>query len=186
MCWHPRSIRLTPTKASRPGPLTNGPIAGPALPTQFSKPSFLAADPNSTGGTWVNFGGYANVTRAGDSSQVYRPGGISGTASVNGGAVGWFFDSSYFTAQSGAGFRLGIMVDAFGVAAYGVDAISIYDTSTATTIYSSPLTRDGMPDLVLFDIHNTSGGPVQYTIALHRADGSVVTGFSMLTFDALQ
>jgi hypothetical protein len=43
-----------------------------------------------------------------------------------------------------------------------------------------------MPDLVLFDIHNTSGGPVQYTIALHRADGSVVTGFSMLTFDALQ
>jgi hypothetical protein len=51
-------------------------------------------------------------------------------------------------------------------------------------VYSAPLRRDGVADLVSFDLEGAAW--TGYTVALHRktpADGAVV-GMSLITFDA--
>ncbi len=165
------------------GNLNNGPTASPALQTQSVKPTFLLTEAQSLGGVWVNFGGYSIITRP-NPSLVYRVGGISMTTAVTGGSYGSFTDATYFTVAAGADFRFGIMTDATG--GFGAKAISIYESYSGGVTYSSALTQDGVPELVLFDIKNTTGAAAQYNVALHSAGpvGSTLT-YSMLTFDAI-
>jgi PEP-CTERM motif len=165
------------------GNLNNGPTASPALQTPSVKPTFLNAEVQSLGGAWVNFPGYSIITRP-DPSSVYRVGGISMATTVTGGNYGSFTDCVYFTVAPGANFRFGIMTDATG--GFGARAFSIYEASSGGVTYSAALTQDGVPDLALFDINNTSGAAAQYNVALHLAApaGGVGT-FSMLTFDAI-
>jgi|GEM_PF-1892524 len=171
-------------------PVLNADIS--AYGTAVKLPSFLSANPLAFPGTWVNFGGYALVTRPGavSASDYYRIGGISAAVRtvVNGAGVETkFADGFSFTLSQDATFRMGVMVDAFGNnGAYAPDYVSVYDTSTGRAVYnSSALRRDGLPDLVLFDVDGRAG--TSYGVALHRktpADG-VVVGYSMVTFDAL-
>jgi hypothetical protein len=165
------------------GNLNNGPTASIALQTQSVKPTFLIGEAQSLGGVWVNFGGYSIITRP-NPSLVYRVGGISMTTAVTGGSYGSFTDATYFTVAAGANFRFGIMTDATG--GYGASAISIYESYSAGVTYSSALAVDGVPELVLFDIKNTSAVAAQYNVALHSTGlvGSTLT-YSMLTFDAI-
>jgi hypothetical protein len=164
------------------GNLNNGPLGGPALQTPSVKPTFLNAEVQSVGGNWVNFADYAIITRP-DPSAVYRVGGISMATTVTGGSYGSFTDCAYFTVAAGANFRFGIMTDATG--AFGARAISIYEAYSGGVTYSAALTQDGVPDLALFDINNTSGAAAQYNVALHLAAPAGVATYSMLTFDAI-
>ncbi len=165
------------------GDLNNGPLGGPALQTPSVKPTFLNAEVQSLGGTWVNFPGYAVITRP-DPSSVYRVGGISMVTTVTGGSYGSFTDAVYFTVAAGANFRFGIMTDATG--GFGTRAFSIYESYSGGVTYSAALTQDSVPDLALFDINNTSGAAAQYNVALHLAAPAGGTGtFSMLTFDVI-
>ena len=97
-----------------------------------------------------------------------------------------FADVLSFTLAADTKFRLGIMVDAFGNAESALDYISVYENTSQKTVWNSePLTRDGLPDLVLFDIDGKAGA--SYAVALHRkapADGARA-GFSLITFDRL-
>jgi|GEM_PF-1864017 len=171
-------------------PVTNGDMT--AYGTAFQRPAFLTSNPSALGGSWVNFGGYALVTKPGatSASDYYRVGGISAGVgiTVNGAGVETkFADGFAFTLSQDATFRLGVLVDGFGGnGAYAPDFVSVFDASNGRVVYnSSALRRDGWPDLVLFDIDGRAG--TSYGVALHRrtpADGAVV-GYSMVTFDAL-
>jgi hypothetical protein len=69
---------------------------------------------------------------------------------------------------------------------YSPDYVSVSEDASRKSVYNTaPLTRDGLPDLVLFDIEGKAG--ILFTVSLHRntpADGAVV-GFSLITFDRL-
>lgn len=162
-----------------------------AFGTILRKPDFITAHPVAANGNWVNFPGYALVTRPAtcEPGDAVRIGGISTTvgATINGAGVETrFVDVFSFQLSANTQFRLGVMVDAFDGGVYAPDYISVYDNASQTAVFTSqPLTRDGIPDLVLFDIDGTEG--TSYTMALHRqtpAEDAIV-GFSMVTFDRL-
>lgn len=168
-------------------PVTGGDITG--FNTALLKPDFLAAHPSIMGGTWVNYPGYALVTKpqptgAGD---TWRIGGISAPVRNSADGAGEetkFKDFFTFKLATDARFRLGIMVDAFeGKGKYAPDYISVYEDSSRKTVYNSaPLTPDSVPDLVFFDIDGKAG--TTYIVALHRTIPAL-TGFSLITFDKL-
>lgn len=182
--------RLAPGKDVPSKPVTDGDITG--FDTALLKPDFLAAHPTPIAGTWVNYGGYALVTKpqptgAGD---VWRIGGISAPviATANGAGEETKY-AAYFTFKlaADARFRLGIMVDAFkgggDDGTYAPDYISVYDDASKQVVYNSAaLTRDSVADLVLFDIDGKAGNT--YIVALHRKTPGL-TGFSLITFDKL-
>jgi len=171
-------------------PVTESDIT--ASGTILRKPDFITAHPVAVNGTWVNFPGYSLVTRPTpyQTGDAFRIGGISTIvgATINGAGVETrFVDVFSFQLSANTRFRLGVMVDAFdGGGAYAPDYISVYENGGQTAVYTpEPLSRDGVPELVLFDIDGTQG--TSYTVALHRqtpAEGAVV-GFSMITFDLL-
>jgi len=157
--------------------------------TVLRKPDFLTAQPVVVAGTWVNYPGYAMVTKpeAAGAGDAFRIGGISDVVVRDTDGPGGrtkFVDVLNFTLGADTQFRLGIMVDAFGNGAYAPDYVSVYENTSQKTVWNSqPLTRDGLPKLVLFDIAGQAGAA--YLVALHRkapADGARV-GFSLITFD---
>lgn len=168
-------------------PVVNNDITGPqhqlAMPTQISSPDALAKDPWVVGGTWVNVPNYSIISKPDPKAGDFRVGAIS-SDTVEGGNVGAYKDFTYFLLKPGESVRLGILVDALGQALYAADAISVHEGSTGNVVYSEPLSRDGVPELVVYDLMNTSGSEVQFNIALHTQKPGI-TGFSLLTFDPL-
>lgn len=168
-------------------PVVNNDIAGPknqvAMPTQISRPPALAKDPWVVGGLWVNFPNYSMISKPDSKAGDFRVGAIS-SETVEGGNVGAYKDFTYFLLKPGESVRLGILVDALGQALHAAEAISVRESSTGNVVYSEPLSRDGVPDLVVFDLMNTSGSEVQFDVALHTKIPGI-TGFSLLTFDPL-
>lgn len=158
-----------------------GPKNQPASPTVILRPAALTAEPGVVNGLWVNFPGYALISQPDPKAGEFRAGGIS-SDTVEGGNVGAYKDFIFFSVKPGASVRLGILVDAFKHPAYAADAISVCEVATGAVVYSETLSRDGVPDLVVFDLTNLSGGEVQYNVALHTQTPSL-TGFSLLTFD---
>lgn len=152
--------------------------------TLFSQPSALSANPSVINGTWVNFGDYAildNPTATGND----RIGGISAVTAQVGGTYGQFDNFASLSVLAGQSFRFGVMVDALGAGgAFGARAVSIFDPTNNTVTYSSALTMDAVPELVFFDISNTSISTQTFQMALHQTPGdSQTTGFSLMTFD---
>lgn len=160
-----------------------GPKNQPASPTLISRPAALAADPKVVNGSWVNFPGYALISQPDSKAGEFRAGGIS-SDTVEGGKVGAYKDFIFFSVKPGASVRLGILVDAFKDPAYAADAISVCEVATGAVVYSETLSRDGVPDLVVFDLTNLSVNEAQYNIALHTQIPAL-TGFSLLTFDPI-
>jgi hypothetical protein len=171
-------------------PVAESAIAG--FGTAFCKPDFLAAYPTVVAGTWVNYPGYAMVTKpeAAGAGDAFRIGGISATVAAptkGAGAETKYVEVFSFKLTAGVRFRFGIMVDAFdGGGAYAPDYVSVSEDVSQKAVYNTaPLKRDGLPDLVLFDIEGKAG--TTCTVALHRrtpTDGATV-GFSLITFDRL-
>jgi hypothetical protein len=149
--------------------------------TLFSKPTGLSANPSIINGTWVNFPGYA-ITLNPSNTDTARIGAMSAGLTTPGGAFGYFNDFMTVPVDAGQSYRMGVMVDALGEAIYGAQAVSIYDSSSGIVTYSTSLTEDGVPELVFFDIKNTSGATVNYSVALH-SNVVQTSGFSLVTFD---
>jgi len=152
-----------------------------------SNPSFMSSI-QGFAGTFVNFGGYA-VYRGPDGSSLYRQGALS--VPVNQGPYntpsgtnnGWFGETLTFALNLTGTVRVGFAVDSVGTATYAPDYITIYTASTGS-VYSSLLTRDGAPDMAIFDIVNPAGET--FTVAQWQLDGTQsVSAMSLVTFDTI-
>ena len=148
--------------------------------TLLIAPTALSANPTIINGNWVNFSGYA-ITNNPDGSNVDRIGAMSAGVQA-GGNYGFFNDFVYLPVLAGRSFRFGIMVDTLDGAQYGSSAVSIYDPTNGSVTYSSTLVMNAIPELVFFDIANTSAITQTYSVALHRPDAGT-SAFSVLTFD---
>jgi hypothetical protein len=152
-----------------------------------SNPSFMSSI-QGFAGNFVNFAGYS-VYRGPDGSSLYRQGALSvpvnqGTYNTPSGANnGWFGETLTFALNLTGTVRVGFAADSVGSATYAPDYITIYTASTGT-VYSSRLTRDGVPDMAIFDIVNPAGET--FTVAQWQLDGTQsVSAMSLVTFDTI-
>jgi hypothetical protein len=152
-----------------------------------SNPSFMSSI-QGFAGTFVNFGGYA-VYRGPDGSSLYRQGALSvpvnsGTYNTPSGTNNGLFGNTLTFALNLTGtVRVGFAVDSVGTATYAPDYITIYSPSTGS-VFSSLLTRDGVPDMAIFDIVNPAGET--FSVAQWQLDGTQsVSAMSLVTFDTI-
>ena len=160
-------------------------------PTLSSQPSFVSSITGGAG-TFVNYGGYG-IFRGPDGSALYRQGGLS--VSVNqglhnspaGNGASYFGEVLQFTLDEAANFRIGLAVDSVGTGAYAPNYVGIYNSNTGT-VFSAPLTCDGTPDMVFFDISGAAGD--SFTVALWQNAATQspdrVAALSLVTFDIKQ
>jgi len=162
-------------------------------PTLFSKPDFLNGNPlgaegsysnpstapdfmNPEGNALIRQGGLA--PSSGNIEFVFTPDDVEGVRHV----------AFSFTLSESANFRLGIAVDTSGVAADAPDYVYVSNV-TAGDVFSTPLIRNGVPDMVFFDIQGNAGDVfvVKLFVKLIQeneelpVDGPIP--FSLITFD---
>jgi hypothetical protein len=157
-----------------------------SFPTLSSgTPSFLGSIAGAAG-TFVNFGGYPLFTGP-DGSSLYRQGSLS--VSVNQGPYntpsgsnnGYFGETLSFSLTYSGTVRVGFAVDSVADGNYAPNYVGIYSNSTGT-IYSAALTRDGTPDMAVFDIANPAGET--FSVAQWQLAGTQsVSAMSLVTFD---
>lgn len=153
--------------------------------TLSSPPVFLSSI-TGWAGTFVNLGGYSNYLGS-DGSTDYRQGGLSVSVgkgpydSPAGESSAYYGEVLQFTLGASAKFRIGLAVDSVADGNYAPNYVGIYNTSTGT-VFSAALTRDGIPDMVFFDITGNAGDA--FTVALWQNTGSQsVAALSLVTFD---
>jgi len=187
--------QIRPTPNSSPTGVNEAAGAGNNLgvtavtnPTLSSAPVMLSAITGDAG-TFVNYGGYPTFLGP-DGSTVYRQGSLS-LAVVNGpcdtpsGANSGFFGEAFnFTVGMSATCRVGITVDTVSDGPYAPDYVSIYNSSTGT-VFSAALTRNGVPDMAVFELDATAGD--SFTAAVWQTNGSQsVAPFGLITFDVVR
>ncbi len=162
-------------------------ITAGSNPTLYAAPVFLSSITGGAG-TYVNYGGYP-LFRGPDGSALYRQGSLSvsvGNGPYNtpsGANTGYFGEAFTFTMAPGIGanFRIGIAVDTAGNGSYAPNYVGIYNSGTGT-VYSSLLTRDGVPDMTVFDVIANAGE--SFTAAMWQLAGTQsVSPFGLITFD---
>jgi hypothetical protein len=150
-------------------------------------PSFVSLFSGGAG-TFVNYGGYP-IFRGPDGSSLYRQGALS--VSVNNGPYntpsgsndGYFGVAFSFTVSAPTSFRFGLAVDTAANALYAPDYVGVYSASTGT-VFSSLLTRDGNPDMAVFEIDALASET--FTVSLWQQSGTQsIAPFSLVTFDAI-
>jgi len=156
-------------------------------PTLSLAPAFLSSITGGAG-TYVNYGGYP-IFRGPDGAALYREGSLSvsvssGPYNTPSGANNGYFGLAFtFTVGTATTFRVGITVDTAGSGSYAPDYVSIFSNSTGT-VYSSLLTRDGSPDMAIFDI--TAGAGETFSAAVWQLSGTQsVAPFGLVTFDVI-
>jgi hypothetical protein len=78
---------------------------------------------------------------------------------------------------------VGIAVDSVADGTYAPNYVSIFSNSTGT-VYSSVLTRDGTPDMAVFDIVNPAGET--FSVAQWQLAGTQsASAMSLVTFDTI-
>jgi len=156
-------------------------------PTLYSKPVILSSITGGAG-DWVNFNSYA-IFRGPDGSALYTQGGLSvpvnqGPYNTPSGTNNAYFGNAFtFTMDSnmGATIRVGVAVDMVAEGTYAPNYVSLYNDS-AGTVYSSLLTRDGTPDMAVFDVKATAGD--LFIAALWQTNGTQsAAAFGLVTFD---
>lgn len=186
--------QIRPTLNSSPSDVYEAVASGNNLgitagtnPTLYSAPVFLSSITGGAG-TYVNFGGYP-LFRGPDGSTLYRQGSLSvsvGNGIFNtpsGANTGYYGDAFSFTMASGFGanFRIGIAVDTAGTGTYAPDYVSIYSSGTGS-VFSSLLTRNGTPDMTVFDVSASAGE--SFAAAMWQLAGTQsVSPFGLITFD---
>jgi autotransporter-associated beta strand protein len=139
-------------------------------------------------GTYVNYGGYP-IFRGPDGSALYRQGSLSvavnsGPFNTPSGSNNGYFGSAFSFAMAsdmGASFRIGVAVDTAGSGAFAPDYVSIFNSGSGT-VYSSLLTRDGTPEMTVFDITAVAGET--FSAAVWRlTNNTSVSPFGLITFD---
>jgi hypothetical protein len=139
-------------------------------------------------GDFVNFNSYA-IYRGPDGSALYTQGGLSvpvnqGPFNTPSGAnTGYFGLSAEMVLNFSGTVRVGIAVDSVADGTYAPNYVSIYSNSTGT-VYSSVLTRDGTPDMAVFDIVNPAGET--FSVAQWQLAGTQsASAMSLVTFDTI-
>jgi hypothetical protein len=162
-----------------------GPLPGGQSTTLYSTPSFLTGNPLGGAGTYVNFGGYS-IYRMPNGTDLRQQGALSlnlpagGTNPAGAGAWG---NAISFTLNTTVSFRIGLAVDSVGSPTYAPNYVSIYNASTGS-IFSSALTRDGVPDMALFDISGVNGD--SFAVALwQNSPNTGPAALSLVTFDVI-
>lgn len=150
-------------------------------------PSFVSSFSGGAG-TFVNYGGY-NIFRGPDGSLLYRQGALS--VQVNNGPYdtpvgpnnGYFGEAFSFTINASTSFRFGLTVDTAANGLYAPDYVGIYSSRTGTVL-SSQLTRDGNPDMAVFEIDALVNET--FTVSVWQLAGTQsIAPFSLATFDAV-
>ena len=156
-------------------------------PSLSLTPSFISSFSGGAG-TFVNYGGYP-IFRGPDGSLLYRQGALS--VSVNNGPYntpsgsnnGYFGVAFSFTVNAPTSFRFGLAVDTAANGLYAPDYVGVYSGSTGT-VFSSLLTRDGNPDMAVFEIDALANET--FTVSLWQQSGTQsIAPFSLATFDAI-
>ncbi len=162
-------------------------VSAGSNPTLNLAPTFLSSITGGAG-TYVNFGGYP-IVRGPDGSALYRQGSLSVPVSngpyntPSGANTGYFGHAFSFTVGTATTFRIGITVDTAGNGTYAPDYVSIFSSSTGT-VFSGLLTRDGSPDMGIFDITATAGE--SFTAAVWQSAGTQsVAPLGLVTFDVV-
>ena len=156
-------------------------------PSLSLTPSFISSFSGGAG-TFVNYGGYP-IFRGPDGSLLYRQGALS--VSVNNGPYntpsgsndGYFGVAFSFTINAPTSFRFGLAVDTAANGLYAPDYVGIYSSRTGTVL-SSQLTRDGNPDMAVFEIDALADET--FTVSVWQLAGTQsIAPFSLATFDAV-
>ena len=160
-----------------------------SFPTLWSGtlPSFMSSITGGAG-DYVNFNAYS-IYRGPDGSALYTQGGLSvpvnqGPFNTPSGAnSGYFGLTTDFVLNFSGTVRVGIAVDSVADGTYAPNYVGIYSNSTGT-IFSSALTRDGIPDMAVFDIVNPAGET--FTVAQWQLAGTQsASAMSLVTFDTI-
>lgn len=152
-----------------------------------SNPSFVSSISGGAG-NFVNFNGYA-LYRGPDGSSLYRQGALSVSVTngpfntPSGNNTGYFGETLSFTLNYAGTVRVGFAVDSAGSGSFAPDYVGIFSSATGT-VFSSLLTRDGTPDMAVFDIVNPTGQT--FTVAQWQLAGTQnVSAMSLVTFDVI-
>ena len=154
-------------------------------PTLYSAPAMLSSITGGAG-DYVNFNNYA-IFRGPDGSTLYTQGGLS--VAVNQGPYntpsgannGYFGEAFSFTMGTSATYRVGVAVDTVASGTYAPNYVSIYNGGTGS-VYSESLTRDGTPDMTVFEIDAAAGE--SFATALWQLSGTQsAAAFGLITFD---
>jgi autotransporter-associated beta strand protein len=156
-------------------------------PTLYSAPVILSAITGGAG-DYVNFPGYADF-RGPNGSTLYNQGGLSVPVPANqgpyntpsGANTGYFGVAFDFTMGISATYRLGVAVDTVADGTYAPNYVGLYNSGVGT-VFSSLLTRDGTPDMTIFEIDAVAGDT--FTAAMWQLSGArSAAAFSLITFD---
>jgi autotransporter-associated beta strand protein len=156
-------------------------------PTLYSAPAMLSSITGGAG-DYVNFNNYA-IFRGPDGSTLYTQGGLSVPVPANqgpyntpsGANTGYFGVAFDFTMGISATYRLGVAVDTVSDGTYAPNYVGLYNSGVGT-VFSSLLTRDGTPDMTIFEIDAAAGDT--FTAAMWQLSGArSAAAFSLITFD---
>jgi autotransporter-associated beta strand protein len=156
-------------------------------PTLYSAPAMLSSITGGAG-DYVNFNNYA-IFRGPDGSTLYTQGGLSVPVPANqgpyntpsGANTGYFGVAFDFTMGISATYRLGVAVDTVADGTYAPNYVGLYNSGVGT-VFSSLLTRDGTPDMAIFEIDAVAGDT--FTAAMWQLSGArSAAAFSLITFD---
>jgi len=156
-------------------------------PTLYSAPAMLSSITGGAG-DYVNFNNYA-IFRGPDGSTLYTQGGLSVPVPANqgpyntpsGANTGYFGVAFDFTMGISATYRLGVAVDTVADGTYAPNYVGLYNSGVGT-VFSSLLTRDGTPDMTIFEIDAAAGDT--FTAAMWQLSGArSAAAFSLITFD---
>ncbi len=152
--------------------------------TASQTPTFLSGIPSGAAGQFINNTNFPNYRAASGTTEL-RQGAIwllesniqeEGTSP--GGTSNW--NTAFnFTLSQAAGFRLGVAVDNMSDPDVAPDYVSVFNTATGN-VFSGALTRDGISDMVFFDIEGGAGD--SFVVILWHFD-FIRTAFALITFD---
>jgi hypothetical protein len=163
-------------------------VSAGSFPTLSSGTSSLVGSMTGGAGDYVNFNGYA-LYRGPDGSSLYTQGALSVPVSngpyntPSGSNTGYFGVTTTFTLTYSGTVRVGFAVDSVADGTYAPNYVSIYSGQTGS-VFSSALTRDGTPDMAVFDIVNPTGQT--FTVAQWQLAGTnSASAMSLVTFDVI-
>ncbi len=189
--WQIRPIPYPPSSTIFTGVGSGNDLgtSGTSFPTLWSGslPAFMSSITGGAG-DFVNFNSYA-IYRGPDGSALYTQGGLSvpvnqGPFNTPSGAnTGYFGLTADFALNFSGTVRVGIAVDSVADGTYAPNYVGIYSNSTGT-VFSSVLTRDGTPDMAVFDIVNPAGET--FSVAQWQLAGTQsASAMSLVTFDTI-
>lgn len=153
-----------------------------------SNPSFISSI-QGFAGTFVNFPGYS-VYRGPNGSSLYQQGALSVPVnqgpynSPSGADSASFGNTLTFTLTYSGTVRVGFAVDSVAGGTYAPDYITVYTGETGST-FSTQLTRNGAPDMAIFDIVNPTGQTFSVAQWQLGSPAGNVSAMSLVTFDLI-